>query len=542
MNHKTFSSDSFSRPYFIAFCCVLLIVGGGLYLLREKELNDLREIGNDSFSEFVLKSKKKHLKTVITSIVKDLDIEYNFHKGTTDSITFYSENFQAIIRQEALHRIARFPIGKNNYIWVSEIKNYDGGDKYAIQLLNKNQPEINNKYMSTFEKDIKGNYLLSVELEGVKKHQSFFYSYWMPKLNSDSITQKISYVKLFKPYHWIIGTGAHLDVIKNQAKKNRLNFKEKINERTKYTLFYSFILLLISIAIAYFYNKKIKKTIHYYISKVTRKEAELISFNNALEEKITLRTHDVLKANKELKAAMIMAEENARVKDAFLANMSHEVRTPMNSIIGFSELLEEDDNSPQQIKKYSSFIQESSQQLLGIFNDLLDVSRLESNQLEVNCVKIASTDILKTLHEIHEKKFKNHAVSLILKQPDNAINIQFYGDYNRVVQVFNKLIHNAFKFTSEGSIAFGYSILKNTPSDMIVFYVTDTGIGILKENYHLLFHNFTQGGEGTYKQGNGIGLSIARGLVHLMKGKIWFVSDLGKGSTFYFSLPIANED
>jgi PAS domain S-box-containing protein len=238
------------------------------------------------------------------------------------------------------------------------------------------------------------------------------------------------------------------------------------------------------------------------------------------------------------------AEESDRLKTSFLANMSHEVRTPMNAIIGFAELIGFKDITESDRLEYSQIIKQRSFELLAIIDDIIDVSRLETGKLkmikaEVN-IRELLVDIYNTANTVWRESGKSRVnLELIDDEPEKAITI--ITDSGRLRQILTNLIDNAFKFTEEGVIRIG--CMDNADGKML-FYVSDTGIGIPEDKQSVIFERFRQVEEdySRKKGGIGLGLSICRGLVDLLEGNIWVKSVPGKGSTFFFTISPGTSD
>ncbi len=521
----------------IALISVVIFMGFGLFVLRQKENLIRAQVSQTVFAEYVLKTKKDYIKTAIDRRIKELQDDYSFHKNTTDSILFNSLAYQNSLKQEALNRIKEIYLKKGGYVWVNELLKNGPNDYFVKQMYNPTRPHIDGYQLSFNEQDTKGQYLHKMILVAVKENENSFISYWWKELDSDTVSEKISYVQLFKPYHWILGSGIHLDEIEHFKIQSQTEFDKRFSFYQKTTIFYALILFIVISLIAFLQKRKIQQLITYYIRKVEDKEVKLIDFNNQLETKVNHRTNDLLKTNIALEKAMIIAEESNKLKSSFLANMSHEVRTPMNSILGFSDLLTDIDNTPEQIKRYVGFIRKSGEQLLGTINDILDISSLESNQLILEKQEVKLYLMLQEMYTDCSKTYKNHDVKFQLSFPDSEKDTLCYTDPIRFKQLFYKLISNAFKFTSKGTITFGYSMERENKNNSLLFFVKDTGIGIAENKQHLIFKHFSQAGEIEYRQGNGIGLSICKGIIELMEGDIWFHSKEHVGSTFYFRIP-----
>jgi PAS domain S-box-containing protein len=239
--------------------------------------------------------------------------------------------------------------------------------------------------------------------------------------------------------------------------------------------------------------------------------------------------------NVELQIAKEKAEESDRLKSAFLANMSHEIRTPMNAISGFSRLLKTA-NDEQRIADYIEVININSQQLLGIITDILDISRIDANQVTVTAEKVSVNSLLNDLYEAQKltanEKGLELNLSLGLKYPEDTT----YTDEIKLRQIVTILIVNAFKFTQKGKVDFGYKL----QDDNLIFNVSDTGIGISESSYDLVFEKFRQVEDAILdsRRGTGLGLAIAKAYVEMLGGKIWFESKEGVGTTFYFTIPV----
>ena len=221
------------------------------------------------------------------------------------------------------------------------------------------------------------------------------------------------------------------------------------------------------------------------------------------------------------------AEELDRLKSAFLANMSHEIRTPLNAIVGFSQLLAETDD-PEERHEFVEIIDSNNRMLLQLISDILDLAKIESGTMDL---KFADMNVKEVINEI--------VTSFRIKMPDNVALIapqdspecQIYSDRMRLTQVISNLLNNAIKYTSEGCITLAYEII----GDEIKFSVTDTGDGMSQEIQAHIFDRFYKGN--TFKQGTGLGLSICETIVNRLGGRIGVNSELGKGSTFWFTHP-----
>ncbi len=240
----------------------------------------------------------------------------------------------------------------------------------------------------------------------------------------------------------------------------------------------------------------------------------------------------------ELVAAKEKAEESDKLKSAFLANMSHEIRTPMNAIIGFSSLLSNAQLPPKRQKAYLELVQESCQYLLRLIDDIVDISKIEAEQLTLRMETCYVSEIMKSIKEYFEPIIQNKYphVELWIDESFGNTSLTIYTDIFRLKQIFLNLIENALKFTEKGFVRCGYLLDR---ADAVHFYVTDTGIGIAHENVEAIFQSFRKVDQ--FSGGTGLGLSIVKRLLLQMGGSIWVESELGVGSTFHFTLPFPSE-
>jgi PAS domain S-box-containing protein len=232
------------------------------------------------------------------------------------------------------------------------------------------------------------------------------------------------------------------------------------------------------------------------------------------------------------------AEENDRLKTAFLQNMSHEIRTPMNAIIGFASLMAENCNNREKLEQFSSIIEQRSHDLLAIINDMLDISKIESGQgnlqMEACNINELFSELALFFADYQKRTDKQHVQLLIPPVLDEDI-ANIITDQHKLRQILINLISNAFKFTESGRIECGCKLSNN----QLLFQVSDTGVGIPVDKHEFVFERFTRIDtviSKSYVGGTGLGLPIVKGLVDLLGGKVWLESDCNNGSTFYFTI------
>jgi signal transduction histidine kinase/CheY-like chemotaxis protein len=245
----------------------------------------------------------------------------------------------------------------------------------------------------------------------------------------------------------------------------------------------------------------------------------------------------------ELRNAKKEAEESDRLKSAFLANMSHEVRTPMNGIMGLAHLLANPDIDSETQQEYVNLILNSGNVLISLLDDIMDVSRIEAKQVVASKEDFNLNELMRELHgffstelEVMGKKVLELSYKVALDDDDAVI----HTDRVKLRQIMVNLLSNSLKFTETGRIEFGYQLQQD---NSLLFYVSDTGIGISTDKQKQIFERFVQADDSLSRHfgGSGLGLSICKGFVDLLGGKIWVDSAPSKGARFYFTIPDVNK-
>ncbi len=243
----------------------------------------------------------------------------------------------------------------------------------------------------------------------------------------------------------------------------------------------------------------------------------------------------------QLTASVKMAEDNNRLKSIFLANMSHEIRTLMNAILGFSDLLCADNLSDTKRLQYANIIQQSGVRLMSVVDNIMDISKIEAGQLPINKSRFSMNELLHDSYNMFNNTINwqdRPELTFKVNISEQYNEIIVFSDRYRVRQVLDNLLGNAFKYTKKGVIEIGCLIDKDNDKQSVVSYVSDTGIGIPQDKRELIFETFRQVEEIGFYEGAGLGLSIAKGIVSLLGGEIWFKSEFNAGSTFYYTIPI----
>ena len=236
---------------------------------------------------------------------------------------------------------------------------------------------------------------------------------------------------------------------------------------------------------------------------------------------------------RELVVAKKKAETSDQLKSAFLANMSHEIRTPLNAIVGFSRLIAESEEYAER-RMYYQIVEANNDRLLSLINEILDLSKIEANMVEFIMGPVRLQTLFEEVYQAHLLRCPEEVALVNDADPDHDVVI--HTDKNRLFQVISNLIGNAFKFTTHGAVTFGYRI----EGKRVSFYVKDTGTGIPKEKLASVFDRFVKANN--FVQGTGLGLSISKTIIEKLQGEISVTSEVDKGTTFSFYLPLPEEE
>jgi PAS domain S-box-containing protein len=262
---------------------------------------------------------------------------------------------------------------------------------------------------------------------------------------------------------------------------------------------------------------------------------------DSLEKKIFGIVQDISRqknVEQELIKAKEKAEESDRLKSSFLSNMSHEIRTPMNGIVGFSHFLAERDLDLETRKEYKEIIYHCCEQLTTTVNDIIDIAKIESEQVVVNLDWVNIDKILKEVLETYAPLALKKNIVLCLHPGLSGENQILFTDQVKLHKIIMNLVDNAVRFTPSGHVEFGYQAV----NEFVEFYVKDTGIGISPSHHDIIFRPFCQAGSQISQEygGTGLGLTITKAYVTLLGGQIWLESKSGEGASFFFTLPIGN--
>ncbi|WP_291855047.1 transporter substrate-binding domain-containing protein [Marinilabilia sp.] len=297
-------------------------------------------------------------------------------------------------------------------------------------------------------------------------------------------------------------------------------------------------LVIVFVIWSYTLKKQVRKStldLQYELQRRQAVQKELEQFQRQLEEQnqqLVQRNERIVNMNEELKTAKLLAEKNDNLKTAFLANMSHEIRTPMNSIIGFCELLEIEAEEPT-VQKYTGIISNSAQRLMRLLDDIIDISKIESGVIGFSISQVSLKSIVSELYDQYYLAATTKGFDLVVQADPKCEALLLNTDLNRLMQVLNNLLNNAFKHTDVGLVVLGCSKQDN----YLKFWVSDTGRGIPEEDLPHVFERFYQAGN-HQAGGTGLGLSIARRIVEYLGGELGVESIENEGSVFWFTHPL----
>lgn len=467
-----------SSLIYFAVLTVSLFLCFFIYLFVEKNYTD--------FKAKLLEEGQERIYTEVNSMIFKID-------------TYRKYNDEEAVRKIVHDTLVLNPIAGNEYIWINEVVNWEGGDDYAFLFVHPTFPDTEGRVITTDLPDSSGGYPDLVELKGIKEKGELYYQYYFKNYLNDEIEYKYSYAKLYKDYNWIIGCGIPESDLFADA-----TFNYEKDKQILY-LFYSIVSVLGLFICFIIYSQRKKTEI-----KNKAKDIELI------------------------------ANSKSDAKTEFLSTISHELRTPLNAIIGLNDLLIENINDKKVVLDYSYKIYESSKILLTLINDVLDMSAIEKGKLKLANedfnVKNLIYSVSDTYYNLSKKKGLTFKVLLDVVQDEGLV-----GDEYRIRQIIVNLLSNGLKFTEKGSLTLTVKEKRlDSKTTNLILEVQDTGCGIDNEMISKLFDPFEQADASVVRThgGSGLGMPITKHLITAMNGKIDVQTEVGVGSKFSVTLPL----
>ena len=404
-----------------------------------------------------------------------------------------------VVKNEEYRLIHMQQYSEDSYIWVNEVLNMEGGDSYAVRRIHPNLVETEGEYLSTSMQDIMGNYPYATELEGIRQNGEVVHQYYFKNKSDDQIGEKVSYAAFYEPFQWIVAMGTPLDTLYSDV--------GSMSEQRMTTISTQIAAICVVVIVLLFFSMR----------------QTITGLFNATQE----------------------AERANLAKSVFLSNMSHDIRTPMNAIIGFTNIALKQQPKPE-VQSCLEKISDSSEHLLTLINDVLDISRIESGKTQFAPVPADITSVEDVVTEIMHGFLSDRDIDFQVARETPACPYVL-ADTVRIREVLVNILGNAVKFTDDGgTIRFETSYRPGADDrHMVAHYrVTDTGVGMSEEFVERVFDEFAQEETDarTQYKGTGLGMAITKRYVDLMGGTISVESKKGVGSTFTVELPLEVTD
>ena len=479
----------------------------------------------DEFVDFMTTKDVKWFNTSVANILDTYKVEYVCvydTKGTfltkvsTPKIKTVDFIPKEVITRLLTKKVDRFYLKiPEGVVEVFSATIHPSDDPYK----NKTKPSgcffmvrlLDNEYFANFEKISTSNIEFFKQPEVKSKAVSFI----MPlKDYNDKIIQQLIYKRAYNIDFWI----------------------------TKFILIVITIAIILSWMVYYYYANRWSKLPLSFIKKILKTgDSNAIQSLKSIKGEFRyigkLFEENQIKT-KELEIAKNKAEESDKLKSAFLMNLSHEIRTPMNAILGFSDLLSHQNLSEEDKNEYIKVIQQSGKNLLEIIDDLVEMSKIDSQIIKPNLQAFDLDELVDQLFASYEKLYSNDKVVFKLTRPSQKLANNIISDKVKLGEIITNLLNNAYKFTEEGFIILDYAL--DEKNKLITFSVKDSGIGIPTDFQENIFKRFSKiNAKGiSANEGLGLGLAISKAYVEMLGGQISFNSQVGIGSTFYFSIPL----
>lgn len=481
----------------IDYFVYLLIIAFGLMIFLL--YTNIVKINHENLKSIALVDAQKELENSVNNLILVID---NIKDEKTQSLKqeisseqINQNNLAEEVKNQIHDLILSFSFYDNQYFWVNEVVNFEGGDNYAIRRVHQFLKETEGTYLSTNTYDIVNNLPYKTELEGIVANGEVFQSYYFENPTDERITEKLTYAKLYEPFNWIVASGIPYEDIYSQADK-LYKQKQKI---LSLAFLIDFVLVVASMLAYYLFTRK----------KSAEESERLANLKN-------------------------------KYKTEFIENMSHDLRTPLNAIVGLTEITRDNDLEPSEIQEYLYKIDISSNYLLTLIDDILDVSALEEGKINITSQSFYLKDLIYPISSFFYLRCNELGINFNCYTFDVS-NEVILGDIYRIKQIISNLLSNSVKFTNKGGLI--ELIISQKEVDinhvLIKFEVKDTGCGIEKDQLENIFSKFVQSDKNVKLEhgGNGLGLSIVKNLVALMNGKVNVKSKKNVGTSFIVEIP-----
>ncbi|WP_200762619.1 cache domain-containing protein [Nitrosophilus alvini] len=470
----------------------------GRYIL--KEAIDLSKQYNEGFIKNISVAAANNPNKIYKQIAFVKEFEpFNWVIGTGETI----DDVESNIKREILKRISQMRYNKEGYFGVVD---FDG-------------TVLSHPFLKpgTSIKNIKdSNQKPVMQRLAEAAFNDTFLTYKFRKLTTPEESDKITYVKPIKEWGWLVFSGVYLDEIKDAIEIKRTALNKELIERISNIVIVFGVFTLIAIALSLFFSKHIEDIFKKY------------------KKRIELRTKRLEELNKILKQKEQQALAANRAKTLFISNISHDIRTPLNAILGYAQILSKDNGLSVVQKEKIDKILKSGNYLLEILDDVIEISKIETGNIKINKEYFDLKSFLENIKELFEERAAAKGLGWEVKGiPESETYV--YGDKKKLFRILINLISNAFKFTDFGNVTLE---VKKVSHNRYRFIVKDTGIGIKKRDQEDIYQIFTQAEAGMERGGKGLGLSIAYKYVSLLGGELKLKSEPGKGSCFYFDLEL----
>jgi signal transduction histidine kinase len=507
----TIAKKRIRRLYYVGTVILLVLTATSFALPTYLGIRNELERKIDQLYEGIVNQKKLFLESVVVEKISDIErVRAQFANQTFSPDPEEMDRRFRIAVKEIIHSTE---LPDDGYIWINEIVNYDGGDDYAIRFAHPNLTDTEGDYLSTNTEDIVGNRPYFEELEGVKANGEVFFDYYFPKMNSQLISHKLTFAKLYEPYNWVVATGVYLDdvdmLVETESEKMRLSTNRTLRGIGIVILVAGIVLTTMSVL----FETRIQQLISSYIEALQNSNDELS------QEKSKLQSIN-------------------RQKDRIFSIISHDLSGPIGNLRVLNDhlttMVEQPDIERSVLIELSELIGASVESTAALLENLLLWSRSQRNVIEFKPVKVPAIDLVVGAVNVCNPAAREKGVA-ITHHGDSSIIVD--ADPDMIRTVLRNLIGNAVKFTPSGS---SVSIEVSSDSSSVIYRIRDTGVGMSEQQVNSLFKLETvQSTRGTNSEkGSGLGLLLCKEFVDQHDGTMDISSQPGNGTEIVVRLPV----